>query len=72
MSAGRSELRDALQPLCFTAVASSIFRGAKVMITGNPDTVHSQNLFERPKTEAVLLKTVEFAAAARALSSLTV
>jgi hypothetical protein len=71
MSAGRSELRDALQPLCFTAVASSI-RGAKVLITGNPDTVHSRNLFERPKTEAVLLKTVEFAAAARALSSLTV
>ncbi len=70
LSAGRSELRDELQALCFMAGASSIFYGGKLLTTGNPDTAHDQNLFEHLKTVADPLKTVEFAAAARALSAL--
>jgi biotin synthase len=54
------------------AGASSSFYGEKVLTTGNPDTAHDQNLFERLKTVAVLLKIVEFAAAARALSAVMV
>ena len=57
--------------MCFTARASSNFRGEKVPTTSNPDTAHDQNLFERLKTVAVPLKTVKFAAAAPALSAVT-
>jgi biotin synthase len=53
LSAGRSELRDELQALCFMAGASSIFNGGKLLTTGNPDTAHDQNLFEHLKTVAV-------------------
>jgi biotin synthase len=70
LSAGRIELRDELQALCFMACASSIFYGEKLLTAGNPHTAHDQNLFERLKTVAEPLKTVEFAAAAPALSAL--
>jgi biotin synthase-like enzyme len=71
LSAGRSELSDELQVLCFMAGASPIFCGKKLLTTGNPDTGHDHNLFERLKTVADPLKTVEFAAAAPALSTVT-
>jgi len=69
--AGRSELSDALQTLCFMAGANSIFYGGKLLSTGSPDTAHDQNVFERLMTAVEFLKTVEFTAAAPALSTLT-
>jgi biotin synthase len=37
LSAGRRELGDAIQALCFIAGANSIFYGDKLLTTGNPD-----------------------------------
>src|SRR5690606_40280069 len=37
LSAGREEMNDELQALCFLAGANSIFHGEKLLTTGNPD-----------------------------------
>ncbi len=47
LSAGRSEMSDEMQALCFLAGANSIFYGEKLLTTGNPDTGHDQRLFQR-------------------------
>ena len=47
LSAGRSEMSDELQALCFLAGANSIFYGEKLLTTGNPQHVRDQALFER-------------------------
>ena len=47
LSAGRSDMSDELQALCFLAGANSIFYGDKLLTTGNPDTAHDQRLFAR-------------------------
>jgi biotin synthase len=47
LSAGRSNMSDELQALCFMAGANSIFYGEKLLTTGNPDTAHDRRLFER-------------------------
>jgi biotin synthase len=47
LSAGRSEMSDEMQALCFMAGANSIFYGKKLLTTGNPDTAHDRRLFER-------------------------
>ena len=47
LSAGRSQMSDELQALCFLAGANSIFYGEKLLTTGNPDTHHDLTLFER-------------------------
>jgi biotin synthase len=47
LSAGRGEMSDELQALCFLAGANSIFYGEKLLTTGNPDTEHDQDLFRR-------------------------
>jgi biotin synthase len=52
LSAGRSDMSDELQALCFMAGANSIFYGEKLLTTGNPDTEHDQNLFRRLKIAA--------------------
>jgi biotin synthase len=52
LSAGRSDMSDELQALCFLAGANSIFYGEKLLTTGNPDTEHDQNLFRRLKIVA--------------------
>ncbi len=52
LSAGRGDMSDELQALCFLAGANSIFYGEKLLTTGNPDTVHDRNLFERLKIAA--------------------
>jgi biotin synthase len=49
LSAGRTEMSDELQALCFLAGANSIFYGEKLLTTGNPDTEHDQSLFRRLK-----------------------
>jgi biotin synthase len=52
LSAGRNEMSDELQALCFLAGANSIFYGEKLLTTGNPDTAHDQDLFRRMKITA--------------------
>jgi biotin synthase len=47
LSAGRSDMSDELQALCFLAGANSIFYGEKLLTTGNPDTLQDQRLFAR-------------------------
>jgi len=52
LSAGRAEMSDELQALCFMAGANSIFYGEKLLTTGNPDTEHDLRLFRRLKIVA--------------------
>ncbi len=52
LSAGRGEMSDELQALCFLAGANSIFYGEKLLTTGNPDTAQDQRLFERLQIKA--------------------
>ncbi|MHB8678227.1 MAG: biotin synthase BioB [Rudaea sp.] len=47
LSAGRAEMSDELQALCFFAGANSIFHGEKLLTTGNPDVAHDKALFAR-------------------------
>jgi biotin synthase len=47
LSAGRTEMADEQQALCFFAGANSIFYGEKLLTTGNPDTASDDVLFER-------------------------
>ncbi|MEO5627186.1 MAG: biotin synthase BioB, partial [Dokdonella sp.] len=47
LSAGRAEMSDELQALCFFAGANSIFHGEKLLTTGNPDVEADQHLFAR-------------------------
>ncbi|MEF3193520.1 MAG: biotin synthase BioB [Halothiobacillaceae bacterium] len=47
LSAGRTEMSDELQALCFHAGANSIFFGGKLLTTDNPDENHDQDLFRR-------------------------
>ena len=47
LSAGRAEMSDEMQALCFMAGANSIFYGEKLLTTGNPDTEHDLRLFRR-------------------------
>lgn len=44
LSAGRSEMSEAVQALCFLAGANSIFYGDKLLTTGNPDVERDQVL----------------------------
>ncbi len=47
LSAGRTEMSDEMQALCFLAGANSIFYGDKLLTTDNPETHADQALFER-------------------------
>ena len=47
LSAGREDMSDELQALCFLAGANSIFYGDKLLTTGNPDVERDDRLFER-------------------------
>jgi biotin synthase len=47
LSAGRQEMGDGIQALCFHAGANSIFYGEKLLTTGNPDVAADQALFAR-------------------------
>ncbi len=52
LSAGRGEMSDEMQALCFLAGANSIFYGEKLLTTGNPDTADDRRLLERLKIAA--------------------
>ncbi len=47
LSAGRAEMNDELQALCFLAGANSIFYGERLLTTDNPERDHDRQLFER-------------------------
>ena len=47
LSAGRSEMSDEMQALCFFAGANSIFYGDKLLTTGNPESHQDKQLFDR-------------------------
>ena len=47
LSAGRAQMSDAEQALCFLAGANSIFCGDKLLTTGNPDVDSDRALLER-------------------------
>ena len=47
LSAGRRELGDAVQALCFLAGANSIFYGDKLLTTGNPEAQADRALLEK-------------------------
>jgi biotin synthase len=47
LSAGRRELGEAAQALCFMAGANSIFYGDKLLTTGNPDVAADRALFAK-------------------------
>lgn len=47
LSAGRKQMSDELQALCFFAGANSIFHGEQLLTTDNPDSAHDRSLFER-------------------------
>ena len=47
LSAGRQQLGEAVQALCFLAGANSIFYGDKLLTTGNPDTQADLDLLQR-------------------------
>lgn len=47
LSAGREQLGEAVQALCFLAGANSIFYGDKLLVTGNPDADRDMQLLRR-------------------------
>ena len=47
LSAGRRELGDGIQALCYLAGANSIFYGDKLLVTGNPEVEQDRALLER-------------------------
>ncbi len=47
LSAGREELSDEAQALCYLAGANSIFFGPKLLTTGNPAHARDESLFRR-------------------------
>ena len=53
LSAGRQEMNDELQTLCFLAGANSMFYGERLLTTGNPDVERDEALFARLGLKAV-------------------
>ncbi len=53
LSAGREQMSDEMQALCFMAGANSIFYGEKLLTTGNPEADHDRRLFDRLGLEPV-------------------
>ena len=47
LSAGREQLGEAVQALCFLAGANSIFYGEKLLVTGNPDVAADERLLAK-------------------------
>jgi len=47
LSAGRREMPEAVQALCFLAGANSIFYGDRLLTTGNPDAAADRALLAR-------------------------
>lgn len=53
LSAGREEMSDEMQALCFLAGANSIFYGEKLLTTPNPSANHDKELFNKLGLQSV-------------------
>ena len=53
LSAGRQQMSDELQALCFLAGANSIFYGDKLLTAGNPEADRDEALFSRLGLNAI-------------------
>lgn len=53
LSAGRQNMSEETQALCFVAGANSIFYGEKLLTTGNPDTDADKKLFAKLGIRAI-------------------
>ncbi len=58
LSAGREQMSDEMQALCFMAGASSIFYGSKLLTTPNSTQLRDDNLFERLGIEPLPMESV--------------
>ncbi len=56
LSAGRQEMPEGIQALCFLAGANSIFYGEKLLTTGNPEVERDQALFAKLGLRAMPVK----------------
>lgn len=63
LSAGRTDMSDETQALCFLAGANSIFYGERLLTTDNPDADHDRRLFDRL---GIRMQTASLEADARA------
>ncbi|UXN57812.1 biotin synthase BioB [Phyllobacterium zundukense] len=59
LSAGRSDMSDEMQALCFFAGANSIFVGDTLLTAGNPGEDHDAALFRRLGLKPMALDTAE-------------
>jgi biotin synthase len=66
LSAGRSDMSDETQALCFFAGANSIFYGDKLLTTANPDENHDLALFKKLGINAADEMAADSASAATA------
>ncbi len=55
LSAGRRQMSDAIQALCFMAGANSIFYGDKLLTTGNPECAADRALLEKLGMKTLVL-----------------
>jgi len=53
LSAGRQNMNEQLQSLCFLAGANSIFYGEKLLTTSNPEIIKDQEMFKKLGIEAI-------------------
>lgn len=59
LSAGRQQLGEAVQVLCFLAGANSIFYGDKLLVTGNPDADADMKLLNKLGLQARVVNTMQ-------------
>lgn len=57
LSAGREEMNEQMQALCFLAGANSIFYGERLLTTNNPETSSDRQLFAKLGIEPLELGT---------------
>jgi biotin synthase len=63
LSAGRTEMSDEMQTLCFLAGANSIFYGERLLTTDNPEADRDMQLLQRLGMQTEALQEVEVKAA---------
>ena len=69
LSAGREEMNDEMQAMCFMAGANSLFYGEQLLTTGNATVNHDQHLFARLGINGHKVTQVDNAPAADAQAS---
>ena len=53
LSAGRQQMSDEMQALCFAAGANSMFYGDRLLTTDNPETDRDEQLFAKLGLKAI-------------------